>query len=86
MKEMGDPAKNDPILDRNLVGSPETVARRVNELRAIGFDYVLISNATAGVSREVRHRMMRRFAKEVVPLVNSLPVPAAPEVRVRAAE
>jgi alkanesulfonate monooxygenase SsuD/methylene tetrahydromethanopterin reductase-like flavin-dependent oxidoreductase (luciferase family) len=86
MKQMGDPARNDPILERNLVGSPETVARRVNELRAIGFDYVLISNATAGVPREVRHRMMHRFAEEVVPLVHALPVPEAPVLPVRAAE
>ena len=86
MKAMGDPAKNDPILDRSLIGSPETVARRINELRAIGFDYILISNATAGVPREVRHRMMRRFADEVAPLARSLPVPEAPSPAVRAAE
>ena len=86
MKLMGDPAQNDPILDRNLVGSPDTVARRINELRAIGFDYFIVSNATAGVPREVRHRMMSRFAKEVIPLAKSLPVPDAPVFPVRAAE
>ena len=86
MKLMGDPAKIDPILDRSLVGSPETVARRIAELRALGFDYFLVSNATHGVPREVRHRMMRRFAQEVVPLVAKLPIPQAPAVRVRAAE
>lgn len=75
MRLMGDPAQNDPILERSLIGSPETVAHRVNELRGIGFDYILISNATHGVEREVRHRMMRRFAEEVVPLALSLPVP-----------
>lgn len=87
MKLMGDPAKNDPILERSLIGSPETVARRINELRAMGFNYVLISNAMHGVDRETRHRMMRRFAEEVIPLANSLPVPEAPAVQpVRAAE
>ncbi len=86
MKLMGDPAKNDPILDRSLVGSPETVARRITELRAIGFDYFLISNAMHGVPREARQRMMRRFAEEVVPLVARMPVPAAPSIPVRAAE
>jgi alkanesulfonate monooxygenase SsuD/methylene tetrahydromethanopterin reductase-like flavin-dependent oxidoreductase (luciferase family) len=85
MKQMADPAKIDPILDRNLVGSPETVAQRIAELRGIGFDYFIISNATAGVPREARHRMMRRFAEEVVPLVAKLPVPSAPAA-VRAAE
>ena len=38
MKEMADPAKIDPIIDRNLVGSPRTVATRIGELRAMGFD------------------------------------------------
>jgi len=85
MKQMGDPTQNDPILDRNLVGSPETVARRINELRAIGFDYILVSNATAEVPREARHRMMRRFAEEVIPLVAELPVPEAPVLAARAA-
>lgn len=87
MKLMGDPKQNDPILDRSLIGSPETVARRINELRAIGFNYVLFSNSMHGVPREVRHRMMRRFAEEVIPLTAKLPVPDAPMVQpVRAAE
>ncbi len=86
MKQMADPEKMDPILDRNLIGSPETVARRIADLRGIGFDYFIVSNATAGVPREARHRMMRRFAQEVVPLVERAPVPAAPEIQVRAAE
>lgn len=86
MKVMGDPRQNAPILDRNLVGSPETVARRINELRAIGFNYFIVSNATHGVPREARHRMMRRFAEEVIPLVQKLPVPDAPATTIRAAE
>lgn len=86
MKEMGDPAKIDPILDRNLVGSPETVARQLTRLRAIGFDYFIVSNATAGVPREARHRMMRRFAGEVIPILEATPVPALAPEGVRAAE
>jgi alkanesulfonate monooxygenase SsuD/methylene tetrahydromethanopterin reductase-like flavin-dependent oxidoreductase (luciferase family) len=87
MKLMGDPAQNDPILERNLIGAPETVARRINELRALGFNYFLFSNAMHGIDREVRHRMMRRFAMEVVPLVHAMPVPEAPVFeKVRAAE
>ncbi len=85
MKLMGDPAQNDPILDRNLIGTAHDVALRINELRAIGFDYFIVSNATHGVPRDVRHRMMRRFAEDVMPLVESLPVPDAPVVPVRAA-
>ncbi len=86
MKKMGDPAQNDPILDRNLVGSPDTVAQRINELRAIGFDYFIVSNATEGVPREVRHKMMRRFSEDVIPRVNQMPVPDAPVLHSGAAE
>jgi len=86
MRQMGDPAKIDPILDRNLVGSPETVARKINELRALGFNYFIVSNATAGVPREARHRMMRRFAEDVIPMARSLPIPEAPRPQSRAAE
>jgi alkanesulfonate monooxygenase SsuD/methylene tetrahydromethanopterin reductase-like flavin-dependent oxidoreductase (luciferase family) len=86
MKQMADPEKMDPILDRNFVGSPETVAQRITDMRSIGFNYFLISNATAGVPREARHRMMRRFANEVVPIVRRTPVPATPPAQVRAAE
>jgi alkanesulfonate monooxygenase SsuD/methylene tetrahydromethanopterin reductase-like flavin-dependent oxidoreductase (luciferase family) len=71
MKAMADPAKIDPILDRNLTGSPATVARQIDALRALGFNYFIISNATHGVPREVRQRMMRRFMGEVVPLVGA---------------
>ncbi len=61
--------------------------RPLNELRAIGFNYLLISNAMHGVEREARHRMMRRFAREVIPLAKSLPVPDAPVFeKTRAAE
>jgi alkanesulfonate monooxygenase SsuD/methylene tetrahydromethanopterin reductase-like flavin-dependent oxidoreductase (luciferase family) len=86
MKLMGDPNQNDPILDRSLVGTPETVAQQINQLRAIGFDYFIISNATHGVPRDARHRMMRRFSEEVMPLVESLPVPDRLEMTPPAAE
>lgn len=86
MKEMADPAKIDPILDRNLVGSPETVAGHITRMRSMGFDYFIISNATHGVPREARQRMMRRFIEEVIPIVERTPVPDAPMIPVRAAE
>lgn len=84
MKEFAHPSRIDPILDRNLVGSPATIARRITEMRAIGFDYFIVSNATAGVPREARQRMMRRFVEEVVPIVERTPVPEAPVFAARA--
>ena len=58
----------------------------VSDLRSIGFDYFIVSNATAGVPREARHRMMRRFSEEVVPIVARTPVPEEPAIPSRAAE
>jgi alkanesulfonate monooxygenase SsuD/methylene tetrahydromethanopterin reductase-like flavin-dependent oxidoreductase (luciferase family) len=85
MKQMADPEKIGPILDRNLVGSPETVARQVNGLRALGFNYFLVSNATAGVPLEVRQRMMRRFMEEVVPRVRATAADTLAPIEIRAA-
>ena len=85
MKQMADPEKIGPILDRNLVGSPETVVRQVNSLRALGFNYFLVSNATAGVPLDVRQRMMRRFMEEVAPMVRATPADQIKPMEVRAA-
>jgi alkanesulfonate monooxygenase SsuD/methylene tetrahydromethanopterin reductase-like flavin-dependent oxidoreductase (luciferase family) len=85
MKQMADPEKIDPILDRNLVGSPKTVTRQVNALRALGFNYFLVSNATAGVPLDVRQRMMRRFMEEVAPMVRATPADQIRPMEVRAA-
>ena len=67
MKEMADPAKLGPIMDLNLVGTADTIARRVEALAALGFNYVMVSSATPGVPKDVRREMYRRFAGEVAP-------------------
>ena len=85
MKQMADPAKIDPILDRNLVGSPESVAAQIGALRGLGFNYFLVSNATADVPAEVRARMMRRFMGEVAPLVRAQGDVAPRDIPLRAA-
>lgn len=77
LRKLCDPANLGPYMAQNLVGSPETVARRLRELGAIGFDYFLISNATFGVPRAVRHETLRLFAEEVMPrLVAAAPATA----------
>jgi len=70
LKEMCDPANLGPFLDQNLIGSPETVAARIRQLKDIGFNYFVITNATYGVPRSVRQSTIRMFANEVIPLVN----------------
>jgi alkanesulfonate monooxygenase SsuD/methylene tetrahydromethanopterin reductase-like flavin-dependent oxidoreductase (luciferase family) len=54
-------------MDLNLVGSAETIARRVEALAKLGFNYVMVSSATPGVPKQVRREMYRRFAGEVAP-------------------
>ena len=54
--------RNRPILNH-------AVARRLQQLRELGFNYFLISNATYGVPRAVRHETIRLFAEEVMPRV-----------------
>ncbi len=65
--ELSDPAKIDKFLDMNAIGSPETVARRLQQLNDIGFNHFVMTTATPGVPDEVRHRNMRRFASDVMP-------------------
>ncbi len=65
--DLSDPAKIDKFLDMNAIGSPDTVARRLQHLNSIGFNHFVMTNATPGVPAEVRHRNMRRFASEVMP-------------------
>jgi alkanesulfonate monooxygenase SsuD/methylene tetrahydromethanopterin reductase-like flavin-dependent oxidoreductase (luciferase family) len=67
LRKLTDPANLDPFLDSNLVGSPETICRRIDALIALGFNYFMVSSATPGTPVELRRRMMTRFAKEICP-------------------
>jgi alkanesulfonate monooxygenase SsuD/methylene tetrahydromethanopterin reductase-like flavin-dependent oxidoreductase (luciferase family) len=68
LRKLADGADIEGFLDMNAIGSPATVARRVGELSALGFNHFIMTNSTPGVPREVRHDMMRRLARSVVPL------------------
>jgi alkanesulfonate monooxygenase SsuD/methylene tetrahydromethanopterin reductase-like flavin-dependent oxidoreductase (luciferase family) len=67
LRKLADGADIEGFLDMNAVGSPATVARRINELSALGFNHFIMTNSTPGVPREVRHDMLRRLAATVVP-------------------
>ena len=69
LRQLSDPANLGGYLAQNLVGSPDTVARRVREILDLGFNYLVVSNATYGVPRAVRHETIRLFAEEVIPRV-----------------
>jgi alkanesulfonate monooxygenase SsuD/methylene tetrahydromethanopterin reductase-like flavin-dependent oxidoreductase (luciferase family) len=71
LRKLTDPANLGSFMEMNLVGTPETVARRVQALEMLGFNYFLISNATIGVPRHVRRQTIRLFAEEVIPRLHA---------------
>ena len=62
-----DPDELDPFMESNLVGSPATICRRIDQLAGLGFNYFMVSCATPGTPIELRQRMMTRFAEEICP-------------------
>jgi hypothetical protein len=60
-----------PFLDSNLIGSPETICKRIDALIGLGFNYVMVSCATPGTPLGVRQKMMTRFAEEICPRYSS---------------
>ena len=67
LRKMTDPAELGPFLDSNLVGTRETICKRIDSLIALGFNYFMVSCATPGTPFAIRQRMMTRFAEEVCP-------------------
>jgi hypothetical protein len=45
LRKMTDPNELGPFLDSNLIGSPETVCRRIEALIGLGFNYFMVSCA-----------------------------------------
>jgi alkanesulfonate monooxygenase SsuD/methylene tetrahydromethanopterin reductase-like flavin-dependent oxidoreductase (luciferase family) len=67
MKKLTDPANMGPWLELQLVGSAETVRRRLRQYIGLGYNHFIVHTSTPGVPREVRHDVHRRFAREVIP-------------------
>jgi len=67
LKARCNPENIPPWTEWNFVGSPDTVARKVQAFIDIGFDTFLVHTATPGVPVEPRRRWSRRFAQEVMP-------------------
>ena len=67
MKAKTDPANIPAWAAYQLVGSPDTVAQRVQEYLDIGFNHLFLHTATPGVPHDVRRVWTKRFAEEVVP-------------------
>jgi len=71
LRKLTDPAELGPFHDSNLVGSAETICRRIDALIGLGFNYFMVSCATPGTPLSVRQRMMTRFAEEICPRYSS---------------
>jgi alkanesulfonate monooxygenase SsuD/methylene tetrahydromethanopterin reductase-like flavin-dependent oxidoreductase (luciferase family) len=67
MRKLADPANLGPFMAGNLFGSAATVARRLEALIAMGFNYFMVSAAYPGVPQALRRDQYRRFATEVMP-------------------
>lgn len=67
LKRLCNPDNLDDYLALNLVGTPDRIERRIRELADIGFNDIIVTNAIYGVSRELRHGMLNRFAAEIMP-------------------
>src|SRR3546814_60818 len=67
MRKLANPDNLGPFMGMNLFGTPDTVARRLEQLTKLGFNYFLVSAAYPGVPRDLRRDQAKRFAAEVAP-------------------
>lgn len=67
MKSKTDRANIPSWAEYQLVGSPDTVAERVERYLDAGFNHLFLHTATPGTPKEVRREWTRRFALEVAP-------------------
>jgi alkanesulfonate monooxygenase SsuD/methylene tetrahydromethanopterin reductase-like flavin-dependent oxidoreductase (luciferase family) len=86
-QELTDPAAVDGWTAGQLVGSPETVRRRLAAFVEAGFDHVIVHTSTPCVPRAVRHRWaaVRSRGRTAVQRCVRARLTAPPGARVRAA-
>ncbi|HLH23700.1 MAG TPA: LLM class flavin-dependent oxidoreductase [Chloroflexota bacterium] len=72
--EMGERFPGDVLRSRNLVGSPETVVRRLQEFQAAGLNVVELKPIYRSVPDLIR--MLELIAREVMPALQTEPTPA----------
>ena len=66
MKSKTDPASIPAWAQYQLVGSPDTVARKTARYIEAGFNHIFLHAATPGVPHQVRREWTARFAREDV--------------------
>ena len=67
LRKMADPNNLDGFMDNQLIGSPETIAGKIETYRDLGFDHFILNCAREGWPTEMRENTMRRFAGEIAP-------------------
>ncbi len=67
LRKLANPDNLDGFLDYQLVGTPATVAERLDALHRIGFNHLIVNIAKEGVPADVRHTTMRRMMTEIAP-------------------
>jgi alkanesulfonate monooxygenase SsuD/methylene tetrahydromethanopterin reductase-like flavin-dependent oxidoreductase (luciferase family) len=66
-KVLTDPEAIVPWTAGQLIGSPDTVAGRLESLIDAGFDHFILHTVTPGTPRDVQLRWATRFAHDVAP-------------------
>jgi alkanesulfonate monooxygenase SsuD/methylene tetrahydromethanopterin reductase-like flavin-dependent oxidoreductase (luciferase family) len=61
-----------PWCEWQLIGSPETVLRKLQAYLDVGFNHIILHFATPGIPVGVRHRWATRFASDVRSRINQL--------------
>lgn len=67
LRRLTDPNELGPYMRMNLVGSPETIRARIEELAAVGFNYFMVTATTPGFPKSLQRESLTRFAREVAP-------------------
>jgi len=68
-----------PWCEWQLIGSAETVLRKLKAYLDVGFNHIILHLATPGIPIDVRHDWATRFARDVAPHVSPR-LPAATAV------
>ncbi len=79
LRKLADPEQLGPYMSMNLIGSSETVSKRLDDLVALGFNHIILSLAIPGTPTEFRREQMQRFAMEIAPRYAAQDVAVAAE-------
>ena len=77
MEERTRPEGIVPWCEWQLIGSPETVLRKLNAYLGVGFNHIILHFATPGIPIDERQEWATRFANDVAPRLSPRPQAAS---------